>query len=145
MNLTAAGQRFGSINGVSVEGLFDPSLVVNFALATRNQAYAVNLELLGGVNVAGRVSPLDPSAAFNTGTPVSGRFAVGVGFTRTIGHHALSAEFTFGREVGSTVGPSMSATDPTVGPAVTGSGATTFGINLSYSQINPRRERTPTF
>jgi RHS repeat-associated protein len=138
MNVGALAQRFGSINGISVDSLISANVVLNFALATDKQVNTVNLEILGGVNAARRVDPLDPAAPINRVTPLSGRLGAGLGFVHTVGDYALGIEVIGGKELLPTVGQGPDAKDPTVGPPHTGwdAGAFTLGINLGLSAIN---------
>jgi hypothetical protein len=136
-NLSAAAQRYGSINGVTVDGLVNANAVFNFALATDKGVNTVNLEVLGGLNVAGRVDPLDPASAINRVTPLSGKVALGLGFVHTFGDYAVGVEVVGGKELAPTVGPSLDPHDPNA-KANTGwgAGAYTFGLNFGLSAIN---------
>jgi RHS repeat-associated protein len=144
LNAGALAQRYGSINGVTVDGLVSATIVANFALATAKQVTTYNLELLGGLNVAGRVDPLDPAYGINRATPLSGRVGVGFGIVHTFGDYSIGAELVAGKELDPSVGQARNAADPSAGPNTGwGAGAWTFGLNLGLSAINrpDQRER----
>jgi RHS repeat-associated protein len=137
LNIGAVAQRYGSINGVTVDGLVSATAVLNLALATNKQVNTFNLEILGGLNVAGRVDPLDPAAAINHVTPLSGKVAAGLGFVHTFGDYALGIEVIAGKELDPSVGQSSDVSDPAAGPHTGwGAGAWTGGINFDLSAIN---------
>jgi RHS repeat-associated protein len=138
LNIGGVVQRFGSINGVSVDDFVSGTVIGNVSVAGKKQVNTLNLEILFGVNAASKVDVLDPSAAINrVRPPFSLRAAVGLGFVHTFGDYAIGVELTAGKELDPNVGPSRNADDPTAS-AVTGwgAGAWTFGINAGLSAIN---------
>jgi RHS repeat-associated protein len=135
-NFGLVAQRYGSINGITVDGLVSFAAVGNFALATKDQINTINFEVLAGLNVAGRVDPLDPASPINRVTPLSARAALGIGYVHTFGDYAVGLEVIGGREFGATIGPSSSATDPNAAPITGwGAGAWTGTLNLGISAI----------
>lgn len=101
LNFIPAIQRFGSINGADVSGLFNPAVVANVALAGKDQVNTVNFEALTGVNLALHEIPKDPS---NAVTPFSARFALGLGFVHTFGDYAIGVEAIVSKEAFANVG-----------------------------------------
>ena len=130
-NFILNASRFGPMNNVTTTGLFNALLDVNLSLPKN-----INLEFAGGVNVAAKEQPASPSDPLHLVRPLSGRAAVGLGWTTTFKEGAFSIEGILSKELNPNVADDKGTTGWKGGPL-------SLTINIGISIFKETRPKLP--
>ncbi len=140
-NLGATVQRYGSVNGVTTEGLVVPAAVLNYVwMDWPKDNWQVNVEVTGAANLSIGHAIADPNSdatltgvsAGRNGHPYSETSTVGVGVSKSVGDNVYTVEIYAQHEA-----------IPSVSVRGGGGDDTTIGVRFDVTRINKDKVKRP--